>query len=147
MECELITYSYFGRGGKLDYPNNDTNKASKKYVKAMRSLQVRNDACLLLANVELNSRRKLFLPGHPSINNSSTSSVAFLFTIQNQGSLPKRHCNIHGSRKPSRTTALKLSRLSCKKTATRSSSRSMTTRMVRITTPRNDVLSLFPRAQ
>ena len=26
---------------KLDYPNNDINKASKKYVKAMKKLHVR----------------------------------------------------------------------------------------------------------
>lgn len=30
---------YFNRG-KLDYPNHDTSKASKKYVKAMKSLSV-----------------------------------------------------------------------------------------------------------
>jgi dual-specificity kinase len=29
---------------KLDYPNNDINKASKKYVKAMKKLHVRTVA-------------------------------------------------------------------------------------------------------
>lgn len=31
---------YFTRGFKLDYPNPETTKASKKYVKAMKHLQV-----------------------------------------------------------------------------------------------------------
>jgi hypothetical protein len=32
---------YF-KNHKLDYPNADTNKASKKYVKAMKKLPVRS---------------------------------------------------------------------------------------------------------
>lgn len=33
---------YF-KGQKLDYPNQDTPKASRKYVKAMKRLQVSHD--------------------------------------------------------------------------------------------------------
>lgn len=36
----LIDTRYFTRGYKLDYPNAETTKASKKYVKAMKHLHV-----------------------------------------------------------------------------------------------------------
>ena len=37
---------FFTRGLKLDYPNLETSKASKKYVRAMKSLPVSNPSCL-----------------------------------------------------------------------------------------------------
>lgn len=36
----LTSVRYFTRSSKLDYPNTETTKASKKYVKAMKGLQV-----------------------------------------------------------------------------------------------------------
>ena len=33
-------FRFFTRGLKLDYPNQETSKASKKYVRAMKSLPV-----------------------------------------------------------------------------------------------------------
>lgn len=37
----LTNLSYF-KGQKLDYPNNETPKTSRKYVRAMKKLNVRN---------------------------------------------------------------------------------------------------------
>ena len=36
----LILARFFTRGLKLDYPNQETSKASKKYVRAMKNLPV-----------------------------------------------------------------------------------------------------------
>jgi dual-specificity kinase len=36
---------YFNRS-KLDYPNEETTRASRKYVKAMKQLHVSADSCL-----------------------------------------------------------------------------------------------------
>ena len=36
----LIDFRFFTRGLKLDYPNQETSKASKKYVRAMKALHV-----------------------------------------------------------------------------------------------------------
>lgn len=33
-------FRFFTRGLKLDYPNQETSKASKKYVRAMKALPV-----------------------------------------------------------------------------------------------------------
>ena len=37
---------FFTRGLKLDYPNPETSKASKKYVRAMKSLPVSSSTCV-----------------------------------------------------------------------------------------------------
>ncbi len=39
--------SKFFTRNKLDYPNNETSKASKKYVKAMKHLSVRTSSAII----------------------------------------------------------------------------------------------------
>ena len=56
---------------KLDYPNADTNKASKKYVKAMKKLPVRLKA--LSSLTVTNMHRKQSPPTLTSTGNSSIS--------------------------------------------------------------------------
>lgn len=56
---------------KLDYPNADTNKASKKYVKAMKKLPVRLNA--LPSLTVTNIHRKQYPPTLTLIGNSSIS--------------------------------------------------------------------------
>lgn len=53
---------YFNRG-KLDYPNQATSKASKKYVKAMKALKV----CFPQRSIYL-SRPLISMKGHHSIH-------------------------------------------------------------------------------
>ncbi|MBA7493568.1 hypothetical protein ES702_04127 [subsurface metagenome] len=45
---------FFNRS-KLDYPNNETSKASRKYVKAMRHLSVRTPLVFLVMLLLTNS--------------------------------------------------------------------------------------------
>jgi hypothetical protein len=42
----LCSAARYFKNYKLDYPNADTNKASKKYVKAMKKLPVRPSTLL-----------------------------------------------------------------------------------------------------
>ena len=49
---------FFTRGLKLDYPNQETSKASKKYVRAMKSLPVGHTLCFT------NAMAKLATGGH-----------------------------------------------------------------------------------
>ncbi|KAL8746997.1 MAG: hypothetical protein Q9184_007668 [Pyrenodesmia sp. 2 TL-2023] len=51
---------YFNRG-KLDYPNHDTTKASKKYVKAMKSLSDIIPSSNLFNKQFLDLLRKIFV--------------------------------------------------------------------------------------
>ena len=44
---------FFARGLKLDYPNQETSKASKKYVRAMKSLPVCHALGFTIAIAEL----------------------------------------------------------------------------------------------
>lgn len=56
---------------KLDYPNPETNKASKKYVKAMKKLPVRDSPFQNLTTAK--QIRKQYPGTQTSIDNSSIS--------------------------------------------------------------------------
>lgn len=124
---------YF-RGSKLDYPNNETSKASKKYVKAMKPLPV----CLFLppsffpfsqplplffsppsspnsCNPCLVTYKPPLIPlpstrtssPHPptSTSNSSPSSARSSSTTPTSASPPRKPSSTNGSRRASRTMA------------------------------------------
>ncbi|KAK8201655.1 kinase-like domain-containing protein [Phyllosticta capitalensis] len=55
---------YF-KGQKLDYPNSDTPKQSKKYVKAMKKLQVSHPITVLIASSNM---RQEIIPPHTDFN-------------------------------------------------------------------------------
>lgn len=42
--ARLTCSRFFTRGLKLDYPNQETSKASKKYVRAMKNLHVSSNS-------------------------------------------------------------------------------------------------------
>lgn len=86
---------------KLDYPNAETNKASKKYVKAMKKLPVRPATMhdLMTTNVY----RKPSLPTPTSTGNSSIYYDASSCMIPRSESRPRRLCNTLGSRNRSWT--------------------------------------------
>lgn len=60
----LTTLRYF-KGQKLDYPNSDTPKQSKKYVKAMKKLQVSHPITVLIASSNM---RQEIIPPHTDFN-------------------------------------------------------------------------------
>lgn len=68
---------------KLDYPNAETNKASKKYVKAMKKLPVRSFTILYPSHAD--RCRKQYLDTLTSTANSSICYDASSFTIPKNG--------------------------------------------------------------
>ena len=61
MTRAMLIYSrFFTRSLKLDYPNTETSKASKKYVRAMKSLHVRSSPR------PAQEVAKQYIGGHPS---------------------------------------------------------------------------------
>jgi len=88
---------FFNRG-KLDYPNNETSKASKKYVKAMKHLHVsqpRLSSSLWMLMISRNSfLRTQLLTGSFSTCCARSSSMT-----QKVGSLPNRRSNTLGSKR------------------------------------------------
>ena len=74
----LRAAKYF-KNYKLDYPNAETNKASKKYVKAMKKLPVR--PVPFHTWLPLTAYRKPYPDTPISTGNSSTSFGASLSTI------------------------------------------------------------------
>lgn len=74
-------HRYFVRGQRLDYPNHETTRASKKYVKAMKRLHVGppRQSCSVLADAPLH--RRSFLITQSSTESSSTSSNGSSYTI------------------------------------------------------------------
>lgn len=97
---------YFTRG-KLDYPNNETTRASRKYVRAMKQLTV----CFFrtLLGCFANNCRNSFRPILPSTGCSWTSCNESLFTIPSSVSRPSKLCSIPGSKRPLSTMVPKLS--------------------------------------
>jgi hypothetical protein len=95
---------------KLDYPNAETNKASKKYVKAMKKLPVR--LVTMNGTTTTNVYRKPSLPTPTSTDNSSIYYDASSCTTPRNESRPRRLCNILGSRNRSWTMELRPTRSS-----------------------------------
>jgi len=58
--ANILSAARYFKNYKLDYPNAETNKASKKYVKAMKKLPVRTPQLHCLTMVT-NKVRKLYL--------------------------------------------------------------------------------------
>lgn len=93
---------YFNRG-KLDYPNTDTTRASRKYVRAMKQLpvcgsQIIHSKCLVpLLTIALRNSSQ---PTRIFTGYSWTFCSGSLFTTRRTVSRPSKHCNILGSRKP-----------------------------------------------
>ncbi len=65
---------YFNRG-KLDYPNQATSKASKKYVKAMKALKVcfRRRSIYFFASADIRERTS----SHPQTISTNNSSICY----------------------------------------------------------------------
>lgn len=101
---------YFIRN-RLDYPNVETSKPSKKYVKAMKHLHVSHFCpfictCAPLLNI---LHRTLSFPPLHLTSNSWTCYDGYSFMTLRTASLPSKHLSIPGSRRPSLTMAPKLS--------------------------------------
>jgi serine/threonine protein kinase len=97
---------FFNRG-KLEYPNNDTSKASRKYVKAMKHLHVSRLPLTQTPTTILTFNRNSSPQTHPSTDNSSTSSAKSSSMIRRTASQPKKPSNTPGSRKHLWTMVLK----------------------------------------
>lgn len=96
---------HFTRGGKLDYPNNETAKTSKRFVRGMKKLEVslfRLSISLHFCSPILTSlgRTSSLQPLH-STNSFSTSCAKSSYTIRRRESTPRVHCSILGSGKES----------------------------------------------
>ena len=89
---------YFNRN-KLDYPQQDTTRASRKYVKAMKRLYVSRTNPDPLLQQLTSSNRSLFLTTVLSTSSSWTFSGRYLYTIPNSESLPSKPSNTPGSKK------------------------------------------------
>lgn len=100
---------YFNRT-KLDYPNEDTSRASRKYVKAMKQLHVSlQQVAQVLYSLDDHANklpdRNSFLQQLPLTNNSLTCFAASSSMTPKLALLPKRLSSTHGSRILSSTMA------------------------------------------
>ena len=76
------TASKFFNKTKLDYPNNETSKASRKYVKAMKHLSVSSDQLLVIIQ-RLTTHRNSYLLQHHSTSSYSIFCGKSSYTIRN----------------------------------------------------------------
>lgn len=80
--------------GKLDYPNNDVTRASRRFVKGMKKLTVGPQFYLVQALVDITdmqTRTSSTARTTLSCNSSSIFCRRSLCTIRHNGSRPRRH--------------------------------------------------------
>lgn len=89
----LMHCRFFTRGLKLDYPNHETSKASKKYVRAMKNLHVNSSS--RIAGVMANMEKQEVIPAATGFNKQFLDLLRRIFVYDPKQRLTAKNALKH----------------------------------------------------